>query len=231
MAFPTGKNQKQRIRELEEAAAVAQSMSLVSPSDFSLDTDLSHVLSLETPTSAFISPPCTESLNSSALDSPGENHPQFWPTDPGDGETRETQQAAKEPEEISTLTQTAFHLAVIRGSLPLTKLLIDHGAELERRDSSGNTALHLAAQYRHASLVELLLQRSANSEARDFMGQTPLFSAVRGGDEVAVKLLLDASADINAKDSMGQTVLYVAVDGGSETIARLLLANGANVNA
>jgi ankyrin repeat protein len=54
--------------------------------------------------------------------------------------------------------------------------LIEHGADLNARDTAGTPALMLAAQQRQTALVKLLLERGADVQATDRDGQTILRS-------------------------------------------------------
>jgi hypothetical protein len=69
--------------------------------------------------------------------------------------------------------ETALHRAAEYGHLELVRLLISHGAEIERRDHSPvgpKTALHIAAHNGHVPIVEELLQNDANVTTRGEMG-------------------------------------------------------------
>lgn len=76
--------------------------------------------------------------------------------------------------------ETALHRAAEYGHLELVRLLISHGAEIERRDHSPvgpKTALHIAAHNGHVPIVEELLQNGADVTTRGEMG-APLLNFV-----------------------------------------------------
>lgn len=82
-------------------------------------------------------------------------------------------------------------------SAPLLAL-IDQGAPVNLRDSSGNSALMLAAYHGHAELVRALTARGAEVDLMNDRGQSPLAGvAFKGHTEVA-KVLLEAGADPEA---------------------------------
>jgi len=53
--------------------------------------------------------------------------------------------------------QTALHVAVMRGHQGAVKALLNHGAEINRKDKNGFTALHHAVQNRQVDILETLL--------------------------------------------------------------------------
>jgi ankyrin repeat protein len=52
--------------------------------------------------------------------------------------------------------------------------LLDHGANIDARDSKGQTPLRRAVNCRKLPLVQLLVRRGANPHAEDNRGVTPL---------------------------------------------------------
>ena len=82
-------------------------------------------------------------------------------------------------------------------SAPLLAL-IDQGAPVNLRDSSGNSPLMLAAYHGHAKLVRELAARGADVDLANDRGQSPLAGvAFKGYTEVA-EVLLEAGADPDA---------------------------------
>lgn len=98
--------------------------------------------------------------------------------------------------------------------LPLIKLLLDAGAEVNQPDSSGRTALHVSTS---PEVLKELVKRGADLEARDRRGNTPLLSAVAMGRFAAIRTLLNAGARIDAVDTEGNGVLHL-VNGGTSSI-------------
>jgi ankyrin repeat protein len=128
---------------------------------------------------------------------------------------------------------TPLHVAVAQGSVPLAKILISHGADLEApSEDRGARALHLAANFGDVEMLNLLLEAGADIEARDQTGQTPLLIAAATRNLRAVKVLLDRHADKQARESgLGQTPLMRASQLGFLEIAVALVADGADINA
>ena len=64
-------------------------------------------------------------------------------------------------EAISGLGETALMLAAAQGHIPTMKFLIDRGANVNARASSGRTALAYAMAGRSEEAIRLLLQHGA----------------------------------------------------------------------
>ncbi|HAB18979.1 MAG TPA: hypothetical protein DCE44_21390, partial [Verrucomicrobiales bacterium] len=57
------------------------------------------------------------------------------------------------------------------------RLMLEHGADINARNSDGDTGLHRAARAGAMSSLKLLIDRGANLEATNGYGQTPIFLA------------------------------------------------------
>jgi len=69
----------------------------------------------------------------------------------------------------------------------IVRFLLDHGADINRRDSTGNTALNHAAIHGNLPLVEFLLSRGADP---NLPGEGyPLWNANNRGDPRMIELL------------------------------------------
>ncbi|KAH8781755.1 ankyrin repeat-containing domain protein [Hyaloscypha sp. PMI_1271] len=96
--------------------------------------------------------------------------------------------------------RTALYLAAFLRQESLSRFLLDHGADVNRRqpDYSHQTALHVAARW-SPGVTRILLEANADIEAKDDTGRTPLDHAIRGEDGVTfisltTPLLLEAGA-------------------------------------
>lgn len=89
------------------------------------------------------------------------------------------------------------------GRRAITRVLLEHGADVHRRDESGRTPLHYAAGA-GAAAVELLLSASADLNAQSADGSTPLHEAVARGSVTAVEALVRAGADQELRDGQGR---------------------------
>lgn len=85
---------------------------------------------------------------------------------------------------------TALHIATRQGHDRLARVLLEHGAGPNERDSNGQTALHVAAHHGHERLARVLLEHGADVDAVDGEGWTPLHRAAESGDDSTARLLL-----------------------------------------
>jgi ankyrin repeat protein len=137
-------------------------------------------------------------------------------------------------------TPDSLHDAAARGDLDAIRALLDHGADVNGRNSfSGGTPLHaaIAPKLRPGLLkptVELLLARGANLEVKDNYGRTPLYAAAEDSTVEAVELLLSRGANVNARNRAQQTPLHAVVAKpwhDKREIVALLLTKHPDVNA
>lgn len=149
---------------------------------------------------------------------------------------------------------TALHIAAFNGRLPISKLLVLHGADIHMKDREGYTPLD-DARYRSLDrccavetpdkqwtrVVAFLKQvdTMALDEQRAFARRSwrlwvaqLLQEVAQRGDLVELTRLLDChAADIDAQDHDGTTALHAAAEGGCADAAALLLTRNADVNA
>jgi ankyrin repeat protein len=116
-------------------------------------------------------------------------------------------------------------------SVPLARLLIERGADIEARNANARTVLHTAIRKYNRGIAALLLAHGADVNALDGYGYTPLHDAVANCDYDLVRLLLAHGADINALSTSGQRPLHRVSRWPDYKTAKLLLEHGADVNA
>ncbi|KAF4584382.1 ankyrin repeat-containing protein [Ophiocordyceps camponoti-floridani] len=76
----------------------------------------------------------------------------------------------------------------------LASALLDHGADVDARNWTGDTPLMIAAELGDEAMVSLLLDHGANIEKKSWQGHTPLKIATRQGNEQVVRLLVERGA-------------------------------------
>ena len=118
-------------------------------------------------------------------------------------------------------------IAAIRTSCyrDVLHLLLENGAEPNKRTKYGDTPLHFAAwniNYVSISLVKVLIQAGADPNIANIFGRTPLHGAARHGRIEVVKLMMDSGADKNKTDEEGKTPLEIASENGHLNIVNIL---------
>lgn len=116
---------------------------------------------------------------------------------------------------------------MLRGHVPLVRLLLRRGAPVGAADRAGRTPLHEAAWHGHSQVAELLLRRGAPAEARSGAGLTPLhWAAALGRTLLAGRLLGAPGPGPGAADARGWTAAHWAAAGGQLPVLELLAAAG-----
>lgn len=80
----------------------------------------------------------------------------------------------------------------------MASFLVERGANLNRKDSSGNTELHLAALKGYAGLTRLLAGHGVDVDAVNQYGRTPLYYAAKHGYRKVAEALIAAGAKKSA---------------------------------
>ena len=84
---------------------------------------------------------------------------------------------------------TALHAAAYSGSIPISKLLLDHGAILDdASNKAGVTPLMVAGEENHVALAEFLLIKGADIGHVEVHGYTPIARAIWKGNLDVVRL-------------------------------------------
>jgi ankyrin repeat protein len=120
--------------------------------------------------------------------------------------------------------------ASANGKIDVVRSLLDHGSDIEERNSERRTPLALASMYGQVEVATLLTERGANVNSREPDGWTPLHQASRHGYLHIARLLLDHNADINALQRNQRTALDIAARNGYLEIVELLIERGANAD-
>jgi ankyrin repeat protein len=119
-------------------------------------------------------------------------------------------------------------------SVPLARLLVQRGADIEVKDSTtshGGTVLHSAIKHGKGELVELLLAHGADPNGANSWGLTPLHVASKRNEARIVELLIAHGAFIDRHDGTGYTALFFAFRWDARDVIPVLLAHGADRGA
>jgi ankyrin repeat protein len=121
---------------------------------------------------------------------------------------------------------TALHLAVFGEQEEATRLLIEHGADVDAV-ATGEIArvapLGTAVFVRSVPLARLLLDAGASPDRGEEGGSTALHSAAQAGDEALVRLLLERGGDPARAAADGTRPVDLATTDG---VRRLLSESG-----
>ena len=123
--------------------------------------------------------------------------------------------------------RTPLICAAGEGRFDVVKYLIDHGADVSKKDYRQRTALHYASKRGHLKVVEVLLSKGAEINVEDENRCTPLmFTAGRIHNDILL-YLIDHGADVNKKDGRNRTALHYASD---LKVVKALLSKGVEID-
>ena len=123
--------------------------------------------------------------------------------------------------------------AIMNGNLDLVQLLLEAGADVNRRGSGGKTPLidailfHPTAGDEVSPLLPVLVANGADLNAQNERGETALHLAIDQGKVGDANLLIEAGPDLTLADQNGRTALSHAIERGFGDMAALLQTKGA----
>ncbi|KAF1730286.1 Ankyrin repeat-containing protein C6C3.08 [Beauveria bassiana] len=121
---------------------------------------------------------------------------------------------------------------MIAASVPesddVIRVLLKAGADINKRNNSGQTALHFVASKMSLDTAKLLLEHKASTRVKDRRGQYPLHRAAAIGSVPMCLLLLKKLSPTNPQDVEGYTPLHHAIAEGHGDTAVALLKEGAD---
>jgi ankyrin repeat protein len=122
--------------------------------------------------------------------------------------------------------ESPLTLAVHRGRIEIVRMLLEHGADVHRKDGSGRTAIQGAQT---PAMTQVLLAAGARVDAPAIAGFTEqLWRAVDQGDAAMARALIERGADPNA-DNGRERILLRALFRKQWEVAEALLEGGASV--
>jgi ankyrin repeat protein len=115
--------------------------------------------------------------------------------------------------------------------LQIAKSLIQHGANINARNSVRASPIIVASGEGKTKLVDLLIKSGADVNDKYDRDLSALFIAAQKGNVEVIKILLQNGADIDSPLEDGETALMTAVWFGHVNVVNLLVSKGANINA
>jgi len=118
----------------------------------------------------------------------------------------------------------------------MTKILIEHGADILMRNNDGETPLHMSLRKPKTVVLRFLIAHGADMDEENFQGETPLMYAIKIQNFEGFEILIDRGADINYRNSRGLNVfMYIIQLKIPEYLKiaflKMLVRNGVDVNA
>lgn len=128
-----------------------------------------------------------------------------------------------------------LHRSIYTGIEPITRLLLDLGADIDAPDGYGTTSLNAAAIWGNNELVNLLLDRGADVLPYDNIGRSALTSGTGILNPETLERLLKATLAAGGSLSMPSgdeswTPLHHAALNGDRAGLELLINNGADIS-
>jgi ankyrin repeat protein len=117
---------------------------------------------------------------------------------------------------------TPLIAALAQGKEACALALIEAGADVQTKTSSGLSVLHVAAEKNLLTMVKVALDKDCSVNNVDQFGFTPLMSAARSGNSAIVSYLLNCGADASIKNSEGLTASDYANQNGHKDIVEMM---------
>ncbi len=125
---------------------------------------------------------------------------------------------------------TPLHLAAAKGIEEAARMLVAHGADVNRLDDMDRTPL-LRVIFGRGDLTALLVEAGADVNLKRADGSQAIHWAAARNRAAIVDTLLAAGAGLESRDDLGRTPLHWAAAAASDRVAELLLDQGADIDA
>ncbi|XP_067285696.1 fibronectin type 3 and ankyrin repeat domains 1 protein [Pseudorasbora parva] len=126
---------------------------------------------------------------------------------------------------------TPLMIAVMRDFISGVQILVHHGADVNKKNSSGKDSLMMACFHGHLDMVKFLRSCGASWSSRDRSGCCALHWATVGGHLPILQFLIQDGCQTDVLDIAQWTpLMMVSVINGDTAIASLLISAGADVN-
>lgn len=108
---------------------------------------------------------------------------------------------------------TPLHLCCEWGLEQVVQTLVEHGANVNARDSDGKTPIHIAVQNQHTQIISLLLcHPNIDLSLRDKKGMSPFATALTVRNNKAAEAILERLPTAAEQfDNKGRNFLHMAI--------------------
>ncbi len=120
--------------------------------------------------------------------------------------------------------------AILKGSLPLLKILLDFPFNTSSVDENGYTLLYIAVGEGNERIVDFLLKKKFSPNGKSKNGETPLHLAVSQLMPRITEKLLAGGANPNIPNGEGLYPLHIAIQKKDKVLVQLLIKYGAKVD-
>lgn len=122
--------------------------------------------------------------------------------------------------------QTSLHVACSQGNIPMIKLLLDRGANIEKKNNKGFTPILGTAFNIQPEAMLILANKGANMNALDQTGSGLVHWAAYRNDRLSLRILKAYGFDLNQQTSeTGSTPLHLALQSESVFTIEYLIQN------
>ena len=131
----------------------------------------------------------------------------------------------KNPGLVHTLDgkqKTPLHAAVTYRKMDVMPVLLEYGADINRKDITGMTPLHVAAMLGRTEAAQWLLEHGADPEIEDNFSDTPLHTAVVFGRGQIIKILTSHGIAPDSPNGKGETPIAIAKTFRQDKVAKYL---------
>lgn len=127
-------------------------------------------------------------------------------------------------------SNTSLIEAVWYQDFQAVKVLVEKGANIDKKQGDGITPLMFAVEKGNLEIAEYLINKGADLNSRAKNKNTPLIIATFHGQDECVELLIKNGANVNLKQCDGFTALHFALEKDFIDVAKILIKGGADRN-
>jgi len=121
--------------------------------------------------------------------------------------------------------------AIIVGSLEITKLILEKGADIHKKNLRGITPLDAAIYDGYKEIAYFLMDKGATLSVQERGIPSLMRASLSGGMDRIINLLIkEHEVDFKNKNGLGDTFLHAAAQGGDTSFIDLLIRKGLDPN-